>query len=156
LYHALLSHFDFRRGKALERSAFGKGFTEDEAIGAALGEAVERYCAHHVDKLAVRGAKAAALDRPFIAPPQFALYSERKCERRNLPYVRWNEQTDTSWIPGIELPGYREVLVPASLVYMNYAGPSNDEYFCPTTSNGTAAGPDLEAAVLAGLYELIE
>ena len=156
LYHAQLSHFDFRRGKLLERSAFGKGFSEDEAMGSALGEAIERYCAHHADTRAIRGAKAAALDTPFLSPAECVLYSEPQYARKSFPYARWDEQTETSWLPGVEFPGNTDVLLPAALVYMNYSGPNNDEYFCPSTSNGMAAGPDLDSAVLAGLCELVE
>jgi ribosomal protein S12 methylthiotransferase accessory factor len=46
--------------------------------------------------------------------------------------------------------------VPASLVYLDYPGNDADLFFCPPTSNGLAAGPTLEAAALAGIYELIE
>ena len=49
VYHAVLSHFDLRKGEAVERSASGKGDTESEAMGGALGEAAERYCASLFD-----------------------------------------------------------------------------------------------------------
>ena len=49
VYHALLSHFDFREGKINERGAVGKGRTDIEAMTGAIGEAVERDRAYHVD-----------------------------------------------------------------------------------------------------------
>src|SRR5437660_1149528 len=50
MYQAVLSHFDYRMAPQVERSAAGKGRTDSEAIRAALGEAVEHYCASHVTK----------------------------------------------------------------------------------------------------------
>src|SRR5258706_9580917 len=57
LYHATLSNFDFKKGNATDRAAAGKGLTEAEAIGGAIGEAVERYCASHVDSKKLRRAR---------------------------------------------------------------------------------------------------
>src|SRR5215210_6327057 len=54
MYQAVLSHFDYRMAPQMERSAAGKGRTDSEAIRAALGEAVEHYCASQVNKLSAR------------------------------------------------------------------------------------------------------
>src|SRR5215213_1633694 len=49
MYQAVLSHFDFRNAKLIDRVAGGKGETEEQAILGAIGEAVEHYCASHPD-----------------------------------------------------------------------------------------------------------
>ena len=71
LYQAVLSHFDFRRAKLIERAAAGKGETENEAIGGAIGEAVERYCGSHLDVKVFRRAnwQAAGPDALHMLPP---------------------------------------------------------------------------------------
>jgi ribosomal protein S12 methylthiotransferase accessory factor len=56
----------------------------------------------------------------------------------------------------VELPAESEAAAPASLVYLYFDASGPDGFFCPPTSNGLAAGPDLPSAVLGGLYELIE
>jgi ribosomal protein S12 methylthiotransferase accessory factor len=156
LYHALLSHYDFKKGKPLERASAGKGVTEEEAIGGAIGEAIERYCGHHPDLAAIRKARWGELNCEAVSPPECVLYSEMQYAREDFAYPRWTEQTETSWLPARQLPSGREVLLPASFIYLNYSGKDGEEAFCPATSNGLAAGPDLEAAVLAGLSELVE
>ena len=45
---------------------------------------------------------------------------------------------------------------PELLTYLSTSGSSPNEHFCPSTSNGLAAGRDLNSAVLAGLCELAE
>jgi ribosomal protein S12 methylthiotransferase accessory factor len=60
------------------------------------------------------------------------------------------------WITGVELPGETEIALPASLVYLVFPVPRAEDFFTAVTSNGLAAGPTLNAAVLSGLCELIE
>jgi ribosomal protein S12 methylthiotransferase accessory factor len=59
-------------------------------------------------------------------------------------------------LPAVELPGRRPVAVPASLVYLISSLDRAEDFFAPSTSNGLAAGPSLDAAILSGLSELIE
>jgi ribosomal protein S12 methylthiotransferase accessory factor len=152
LYHATLSNFDFRIADKLQRGASGKGCTPTEAIAGAIGEAVERYCASHFDTDQTCSAPWVTVEPDAIAPPEFVLYSATQYAKRDFQYHRWDPKDEIMWIKARELPNGRAVLVPASLVYL--AG--TVEYLCPSTSNGLAAGFELEDAVLRGLYELIE
>jgi YcaO cyclodehydratase, ATP-ad Mg2+-binding len=79
IYHALLSHFDFKRAKQSERIAAGKGASESEAIGSAIGEAVERYCASHVNQQALRHANWQVVGSSAISPAE----SEAKIQARD-------------------------------------------------------------------------
>lgn len=159
IYQAMLSHFDFRNARPLDRAAVGKGATEDDAALGAIGEAVERYCASHPDAAAFqRGTRAgwAAMGRSTLSPAECVLYADSQYERPGFPYRRWDERLEIAWLPARELPGGAEVLVPAGCVYLNYSGDRAEELLCPPTSNGLAAGPDLESAILHGLLELVE
>ena len=71
-------------------------------------------------------------------------------------YAKPDMQTPIGWTRAVELPAGSEAFVPASLVYLYFNTEGPDGYFCPPTSNGLAAGPSLDSAVLSGLYELIE
>src|SRR5438270_13487296 len=73
MYQAILAHFDYRTAPQVERSAAGKGSTDSEAIRAALGEAVEHYCASHLNKDITRLARLEALPTA-LAPPECELY----------------------------------------------------------------------------------
>lgn len=156
LYQATISHFDFRKAHKSERVASGKGRTENDAIAEAIGEAVKRYCASHVDPDRINLARWATVQNGGIAPPEFVLYSATQYARRGFPYHRWDEQEEIRWLVGHELARDRTILVPASLVYLTSPGGLAQECFCPSTSNGLAVGPDLETAILTGIFELIE
>jgi ribosomal protein S12 methylthiotransferase accessory factor len=156
IYQATLSHLDLRKSDAFYPAACGKGKTTGEAIAGAIGEAVELYCASYFDARRIRVATWPAVEREAIAPPEFVLYSPKQYARMDFPYQRWNPEEEIRWVAARELPGDSMVLVPASLIYLSGLGLGVQDYFCPATSNGLAAGLSCEAAVLHGLYELIE
>jgi len=155
MYQAVLSHFDYRMAPQVERSAAGKGRTESEAIRAALGEAVEHYCASHVNKEITRLASWEGLPHA-VAPPECVLYSDAQYARQKFPYHRWQPQDVLTWTPMRELPTQREVFAPAQLVYLNFTAQKEEDFLTTITSNGLAAGPNLEFAILNGLYESVE
>lgn len=151
LYTARLSNFDFRVADASERMAAGKGWTEAEAKAAAVGEAVERYCAHHVDPRRTFVARAEELELPAIVP---VLYDERQYARPDWPHRRFEVDAPITWVEGVRVLDGAPVALPAACVYLSVPRP--EESFAPATSNGLAAGPSLAGAVLSGLCELME
>jgi ribosomal protein S12 methylthiotransferase accessory factor len=155
LYTATMAHFDFRAAERQDRLCAGKGRTERAAKLSALGEAVERYSAYHLEPHRVRLAKWAQVEDAALSPAELVLYSEDQYRRPGFQYTRWNAEAQTSWIDGVELPSGRPIALPASLVYLS-APARTEDFFTPATSNGLAAGPNLEAAILGGLHELIE
>lgn len=155
LYTATMAHFDFQAARREDRLSAGKGRTERAAKLSALGEAVERYSAYHLDPGRVYPAAWAEVKGAALSPPDFVLYSDEQYRKPGFPYARWDPEGPTSWIDGVELPSGRPVALPAALVYLSAPARAED-FFTPATSNGLAAGPSLEAAILSGLYELIE
>jgi ribosomal protein S12 methylthiotransferase accessory factor len=153
---ATLSHFDFRTAKALERTVAGKGETEHEATMGAIGEALERYCASQFGPNSFMRATAAGLGDQAIQPEEFVLYSARQYKDDTFRYQRPDAHQTIAWTQARELSEGRPVWVPASLVYLSYAGERGAELFTPPTSNGLAAGKDIASAVLGSLLELIE
>ncbi len=156
LYQAVLSHFDFKRAKFADRVTAGKGATENDAIGGAIGEAIERYCASHTFTEEFQRGTWKALGSDPLSPADCVLYSERQYSQKGFPYSPWNEETELDWVPVCELPSGRIILAPASLIYLSYRSENFKEHLCQSTSNGLAAGPDIATAVRNGLYELIE
>lgn len=153
LWTATLSHFDFRAAPQAERLNAGKGRSEAEAQLSALGEAIERYSAFHWDAARVH-VHAAAGDA--ITPTDLVLYSDAQHAAGHLPYPRWSRDVETSWITGVELPGGTPVDLPAALVYLVSPTPRPVDHVTAITSNGLAAGADLDRAVIGGLNEIIE
>ena len=156
LYTAMLSNFDFKLAPREERLAAGKGRTPEEAQAAAVGEAVERYCAYHWDPRRTFLARWEQVQVAALSPADCTLYSDEQYTRPDWRYHRWSPEEEVTWLHGVELPERRQIAVPASLVYLVYPVPREEDFSAPASSNGLAAGPSLEAAILSALYELIE
>lgn len=153
---ATLAHFDYRKVPAGDRSGTGRGLTEAGAIDAAIGEAMERYCAGQPQQAKFVRAPYEAVRAHAVAPPEFGLYSERQYECREIAFPRWDPQREISWVWARRLTDGERVLVPSSLVYLDYVGNYAETYYCDGTSSGLAAGPTLESATLSALLELVE
>jgi ribosomal protein S12 methylthiotransferase accessory factor len=156
IYQATLAHFDYRKAEPLERANAGKGLTDADAIRGAIGEAIEHYCASNINPYLSFTAPWSQVEAAGVAPPECVLYSETQYARPNFPYHRWEPKDQVTWMPVRELPGGREAYAPSSLVYLSAPSTRAEDFFTLSTSNGLAAGPNLEFAILHGLYELVE
>ena len=54
--------------------------TEEQAIRGAIGEAIERYCASHIDHSALVISPWQPIADRAVAPPEFVLYSVSQYE----------------------------------------------------------------------------
>ena len=139
-------------------SAFGD---PQQARASAIGEAAERYCGNLLDTLPVTFASYEALRHgPVRAldPADLVLYSDAQYDAPGFPFVRMTADLEMAWVPGRSLTRDEDVLVPASMVYVNWftAGHSGAPVanFCPFA--GIAAGPTMDYAVTSALEEIIE
>jgi ribosomal protein S12 methylthiotransferase accessory factor len=156
LYTAELANFDFQTVDRQERMGAGKGWTEDGAQRAAVGEAVERYCAYHWDPGRTFVAAPADLRMAALTPADCVLYDAEQYARRGWRYRPWSEEQPITWVEGVGLPDGEPVALPASMCFLTYPPPDPGELFAPATSNGLAAGSTLSGAALGGLCELME
>lgn len=129
------------------------------ARGAALGEAVERYCGNAVpDRPAVRARSRASLGRAALDPTRLALHSDRQHAVPGFPFVPFTRDLPVSWVTGTDLHTGSEALVPASLAYLDYFHGSRAAE-PPTNSpaySGIACGTTREAALRSAVEELLE
>ena len=141
-----------------------QGSAFSDAAGArlaALGESVERYCGNVLDTLPVTWGSYDELRRrglPVLDSCELVLYSEEQYAAPGFPFVPLNRDLRVHWVHGRWVADDSPVLVPASLVYVNWysaglaaAPPTN---FCSFA--GIAAGPDEAFAVRSALEEIIE
>lgn len=156
IYQAELTHFDFRQAKPLDRASAGKGVTKEDAIRGAIGEAVERYCASQVDPALPFTSSWVNLSAQAVSPFDFVLFSPAQYEGGRLPFHRWLPDDELTWIPARELPSTRVRYVPASFIYLQFPNGRREDALAGPSSNGLAAGPNLDFAVLHALYECIE
>lgn len=148
-------------GWPADRYGTGTSFGDPEqAQGAAIGEAVERYCGNHLPGGLARSSYNSLIEAGFRAvdPGTLALYSEAQHSDPGFPFVRFSDELVVRWITGASLHDGSEVHVPASLVWVNYfLPPFNNE---PPTNfavfAGIAAGVSLRKAITSALEELIE
>ncbi|MDY7103222.1 MAG: YcaO-like family protein [Actinomycetota bacterium] len=148
-------------GVPADRFGTGTSFdAPDAARSAAIGEAIERYCANIVPTdLVVASHEELSRSGPrSIDPTTLALYSESQYAEAGCPFVPFRPELRVRWAEGTSLVDGRPCLVPASLVWMNYfLGPRRDD---PPTNfamfAGVAAGPDPAWARRSALEELIE
>jgi ribosomal protein S12 methylthiotransferase accessory factor len=129
-------------------SLSGAGETVEDALAACLGEGVERLAQVERAGDVVRAASLADVAGyvlPSIASRARALLSDKAV----------GVQTAVAWLRGSDLASGAPTLVPADWCLRRT---SEGALRVPGTalSAGAAAGPDLEAATLAGLLELIE
>lgn len=133
----------------------GKGVTPADALIRAVGEAVERYSAGRFRTEDHLRASVAEMKADFIAPERLCLYAEEQYARPDFPFARLDPGTPIPWVLGQWLDTREPVYVPAHPTYFNYPC-RPEEYFCDVTSNGLAAGPTLDEAVMGAALELLE
>jgi ribosomal protein S12 methylthiotransferase accessory factor len=160
LYAATISNYDFKRVPAIERGAAGKGLTASAAIGGAIGEAVERYCASHVDGLKMQRTSLRDAPTGALLPQDLGLYSKRQYARAGFPFIPPVPEMAIDWMRATEILGAhghtQPTWVPAVAVYLHGNNVMPGDALFMSNSSGLAAGPDLDSAVRGGLCELIE
>jgi len=138
--------------------AGGAGETLAASLAAAIGEAVERYCMLFYDKSQMVLAAYRDLQEPAVPPDLLRLHSRQQVERREgrgrLAY--FDDDSRLRWMWGWSLTHDRARLVPAALVYLGYDCGPEEAAIGSNASTGLAAGLTQEAAILSGLYEVVE
>lgn len=144
-----------------DRYGFGASLGDpDRARRAALGEAVERYCGNIVpdELLSASFDEVTSTGVDAVDPENLALYSPRQHAMPGFPFVPFTRDLRVAWTTGRDMRTGTEVLVPASLAYLNYfrgahAGepPTNALSFA-----GIATGEDRGHAERFALEELFE
>lgn len=142
-------------------TAVGGGWTDEEALRCCLGEAIERYSTQwHGDEPRVRASyrqlKGAALD-----PRALLLFSNQQYRNRRswnstkAPFHRVPEPLDDNsqieWTQVQNLTGGDPRYVPSAYCYLGYGVD-----YCGADTNGCAAAPTIEEALLRGFLELVE
>lgn len=154
--HDYHSHIEIN-GK---KHPFGKGggIDLDPKIAKlkAMCEAIERYAGSVIpDQTYIKSSyneiKSEAINPKRLIDFEPSQYAE------SFPFSRFRPNTKIDWIKAFSVTKNRNVLIPASAVFLGYNAmiPKNLRLF-PTTSNGLALGTSGKDAFRRGLYELIE
>nr|UBK24772.1 McmD2 [Thermoactinomyces sp.] len=141
-----------------QRTGAGAGENRTVAQAAAVGEGLERFAASLYDpeQLIWASWKEIARDREALHPSSFQFYSAKQLEQQNFRFQAIDEDSPLRWTKTYDWATKQDVWVPAALVYLPYRYRKGEARIMPAISTGLAAGPNLEAAVLTSLYEVIE
>jgi len=145
-----------------DRTALGAAFyDEKKAWASAIGEAMERYCGNFVPAHALRRATYTQLlaeGENVLDPYELILYSDSQYTQPGFPCVPFTHDVPVLWTRGEDMSTGDPILVPASVVYLNYYSgarihepPTNYPMF-----SGIAAGPSRAEAERSALEELLE
>ena len=135
----------------------GAGLTRAAARGAAIGEAMERYCAglYGTEDLVFGTAGDLGRDYPISAPDSYALFHPDQ----DVSYPPFTDDLPLAWTWGFSLVRREPLLVPACLVYMPYT-PSfrelGERAVAGAVSTGLACGRSRDESLLRGLCEVVE
>ncbi len=131
-----------------ESAAGGVGTDEDSAKLAAIGEAIERYCATLI-KLPLR-TKQSIPNGKFTEAKQWCLFANQQLENPDFPFG--NIYSDKCMYTNVyDFQTNQELWIPHPLVALR------DDYQTGIpTSSGLAAGPSAFQALLRAIQELIE
>ena len=148
-----------------DRNGYGAAIADHaRARGAAVGEAVERYCGNAVPSgLALRTWNDLARSGVDALDPQrLALFSARQHAQRGFPFTPFTRDLPVAWVAGRSLPpdplAGAPVQVPASLAYLDYfyGARPREPATHPVPYSGIAAGRTAAQARRAALEELLE
>lgn len=142
---------DIKILKTQKGAAFGFG---ESTLDRAISEAVERFSISIYKKESFLLASSNELNRSFLAPNNFILFSERQYQLKKIPYTHPSSLEKIYWIRGIDVSNQEKVYMPACFVFPDPKG--GWAQFDKWTSNGLAAGKDESTVVLNGICELVE
>ena len=155
IFRAELANHRFLEKEARRNATCsGKGITLVDAQISALGEAVERYSGSCWDHGEVVYARREELDGESLDPRQLVLYLPN--QYHHLPYVPYKDESTMGWVRARSLVTGSWIFVPALSVFMNYEVQCPEEFICPITSNGLAAGSTLLMALVRASCEVLE
>jgi ribosomal protein S12 methylthiotransferase accessory factor len=136
------------------------GLTLASAADAAIGEAVERYCASivHPEDL-VFGTYEDLTKRGYacVAPEAWALFEPWQLE--SSPFVEFTRKTPVAWIMAQSLTHHSDRLVPACLAFLSSREPfvrNNSKLIAAAISTGTACAPSRVEALMKAIFEAVE
>ncbi len=162
LTHARLADTAAFSAWPADSTGAGYSFADLDAVtGAAIGEAIERYCGNLVppDLPVASYTELIAAGRDAIDPAELCLYSAEQYAEPGFPATTMYRELSQSWATGRDVHTGAPVAVPASLVWVSWFASATAPHrplTHPVIQAGLAAGPSREFAEAAALREVIE
>lgn len=132
-------------------------FSEETALLKCLGEAIERYCNFvffRNSTLFIGSSKG--LKEGVVNPSLISRFSERQLQSMKFRRFRVTEDSKFRWTQCKSLITNNFVHIPSQLIYLSYPFLKNEPTIYPGISTGVAGGSCLSAALVRGIYEIVE
>jgi ribosomal protein S12 methylthiotransferase accessory factor len=144
-------------GSSADRHGFGSTDSIEESMSRAIGELLERYCLTVYRRADLYTASySETKKRHKAALDIFKLNDFLPWQKEKYPRFVRTEDRPVAWVEGTELLSGTRTLIPAQLVYWNYAYQPGEMVLAQPTTNGGAGHFSRNEAVLAGLLEAIQ
>lgn len=129
-------------------------FSRKVAVLKCLSEALERFSLRNFDRKSIIFSTFSSLTTSGLDPEAVVSFSKR--QRESNTFLRLDPNSTYGWFLGRSLPSLSRVYLPAQLIYLSYQRRPDESVIRLPISTGAAAGTSLSAAILRGIYELIE
>ena len=138
---------------------FGNAVSMDRnrALMKAIGECIERYCSAQYEKETLPLNSYKELTQEAVCPESFALFSEKQYAVPGFHFTKFEPHTPVRWVKGVSLVTQKEILVPASFVYVPYQfDPPDEPSIMNPISTGLACASSRKGTIYKGILEVIE
>lgn len=152
---AMLAPYVDGRSRIEVVPASGRGLTVVEAMRGAAAEGMERYSAARYRRKDLLRCRSDELDGEALDARELFFYERERYDDPDFPFVAYQSRQPIEWVPGSWMDNGRRVWIPALCAYYGYDAPPAEQ-FGQVTTNGLAAGKNLEDASLRSAFELIE
>ena len=153
---AIVSRTERYAGVECDSETGAIGFTREHATAGAIGELVERYCVAYCDRTALTVATARELGPGAVGMDAFQIHADEEYARPRWPFPRYTADSRITWATGRSLVTGEVRHVPACLVFVPYQFQERSDFLALSVSSGNAAHTDRDAALCAGLFEVVE
>lgn len=131
-------------------------FSEELAYLKCLAETIERYTCTVYKKNHLTYGNYKKLNKKAFPIEKYSGFSEEQKQLSENSMFRFDENTNTYWVWVNSLSQNKKFLVPAHLVYYNYKFIDGEKAIYVPISTGAAGGGCLAAAIVRGIFEIIE
>lgn len=154
----LNSKFLVQDGNDFESIASGVSFASEKlAIAKCLCESMERYCNHaFFSRSTVCIKEYKELKSKALNPREIVAFSDNQLKDNNFKKFLIADDSKFSWTEGFSLTGDEKILIPSQLIYLSYPYVHGEPVIYSGISTGTAGGSCLSAALVRGIYEIVE
>lgn len=152
------SKYSKQDGKNFHSKSSGVSFfSEKIALLKCLGEVIERYCnfVFLEDSTSFIGSLR-EIKGEVLGPCSMRNFSANQLRKEKFKHFRVTEDSKFRWTKCKSLITNNFVHVPSQLVYLSYPFLKSEPTIYPGISTGVAGGSCLSAALVRGIYEVVE